>query len=60
MSRFSASVKGRDMWMPDYGLGHNVLMGLGYLTALGFPAILGIIFYFAIRSWPEGDEAANE
>jgi hypothetical protein len=47
------------MWMPEYGLGHNVLMGLGYLIGFGFPVILGIIFYFAVRSWPEGDEAEN-
>lgn len=47
------------MWMPEYGLGHNVLMGLGYVIGIGFPAILGIILYFAVRSWPEGDDAGN-
>ena len=44
------------MWMPEFGLGHNVYMGFGYLIGA---VLLGGIWYFAIRFWFERDEAKD-
>jgi len=45
------------MWMPEYGLGHNVYMGFGYLIAA---MLFGGLLYFTVRFWLEGDEVGRE
>jgi len=42
------------MWMPEYGLGHNIVMGFGYLIGAG---LLGSILYFTVTLWREADSA---